>query len=614
MRNVRALSVPGFFVALLLLAMSTGALAQASPARNLVGFWWKPSESGWGLTLQQQGTSNLAVWFTYDAQGAAAWYTLQCTFAGSTCAGDLHTGTGTPYWQITGSANTVLTKVGTGVIAATAANRLSLTYTVGGVTQTKSDLEPQDFAAPGQIPFCSLERLPGTNRRTALTNYTDHWWGGPSASGWGLQISHQGSQVFAGWYSYNAQGTASWMVAIGALDGPDARRFTGTLYTVSPGIPFAAIDGPVPQSSVIASGSFELAFSDGERGTFTWSLPVPGQGLVVRSLAIERFAIAGGAVNACAVDKPDEIAGRVVVSQDTATPVAGARIADRQTQAVLATTDSAGYFRIARPQNASAPPTNVSVAISAEGYLTRETALQPGTQGVVADIIKLSPPFSLKYYRQLVRPVSDGSDSKPGFALGGWRAETMNLYIRTNLVDPTDRTRPPVDTGVTVPQAVIDRLMAGLERTVSEITGGAVGLGRVESGPGAAHENEPGWLAVDFFDVAAHPQPDYIGIAGTGTNGAALARFGQGFSQPRRECEPLSQGLVMHELGHVFGLLHAELDVPNLMIGGGVNMPCADMHFSPAERLHGRIAFSRPIGNEDPDRDPVGYVLPGIRR
>ncbi len=70
----------------------------------------------------------------------------------------------------------------------------------------------------------------------------------------------------------------------------------------------------------------------------------------------------------------------------------------------------------------------------------------------------------------------------------------------------------------------------------------------------------------------------------------------------------------MHELGHVFGLGHAELDFPNVMLraGGGAEA-CDDAHFSPAERLHGRIAFSRPRGNEDPDRDPVGFVLPGAR-
>ena len=612
------------FIAFLLLVISPGAFAQFS--QNLVGFWWKPTESGWGLTIQQQGSSTFAVWFTYDTQGAATWYTLTCNFVGSICAGDLYTGSGTPLLQITGSANLVATKVGTGVITTTAANRLSLGYTIGSVTQTKTNLEPQNFVAAEQIPFCSLQVLSGIIPRAGLTNYTDHWWGGTNASGWGLQISHQGNQVFAGWYSYNAQGTATWLTAIGTQDVANDRHFTGSLYVVNPGIPFSTINGPVPQSSVIPAGTFELNFSDGERGTFTWSIPVPGQGLLVRPLGIERFAVAGGALNVCTVNKTATISGRVVASQDTATPVAGARIVDRQTQVVLATTDATGSFQINSSNNAADPPLNVSIL--ADGYLARETGLQPGTQGVVADIIKLSPPFSLNYYRKLVRPASDGSDQKPGFALGGWRAASMNVYIRTNLIDPTDRTRPPLDTGVAVSQEAINLVLKGLEKTITEIAGGTVKIGLVESGPEAAHESQPGWLAIDFFDALNHPQPDYVGIAGTGTNGSALVRLGLGISSVSpipgyihvSSCGPLPlpqglhQGLAMHELGHVFGLLHAEMDSPNVMLRAGATMPCADVHFSPAERLHGRIAFSRPRGNEDPDRDPVGFVLPGTKR
>ncbi|MEO8103741.1 MAG: DUF1800 domain-containing protein [Betaproteobacteria bacterium] len=299
----RLRSAAATLAAFLILTLGSTA-AHAQSAQDLVGFWWKPTESGWGLTLQQQGASTFAVWFTYDAQGTAIWYTLTCSFAGNTCAGDLYTGSGTPLLQITGSANLVASKVGTGSIAVTGTNRLSLGYTIGSVTQTKTNLEPQNFASAEQVPSCSLQALAGTNPRAGLTNYTDHWWGGPNASGWGLQISHQGNTVFAGWYSYNPQGTATWLTAQGTQDANNARRFTGTLYQVNPGIPFSTINGPVAPSSVIPAGSFELNFSDGERGTFTWSIPVPGQGFIVRPLAIERFAVAGGALNVCTVAKP----------------------------------------------------------------------------------------------------------------------------------------------------------------------------------------------------------------------------------------------------------------------------------------------------------------------
>ena len=276
---------------------SIGASAQSTP--NYVGFWWKPSESGWGMSIQQQGARTYAVWFTYDTQSAPIWHALDCAFAGNTCAGDLYTATGTPLSQITGSANHVPSKSGTGSITVTSPNRLLLAYAIGAVTQTKTNLEPQNFTAADQVPACTLQTPTGTSFRAGLSNYTDHWWGGPNAAGWGVQISHQGNQVFAGWFSYNQQGTATWLTAQGSQDANNARRFTGSLYQVNPGIPFSIINGPIAQSSIASVGTFEFNFVDGERGTFTYSLPAFG--IVARSLAIERFAIAGGAVNVCTV-------------------------------------------------------------------------------------------------------------------------------------------------------------------------------------------------------------------------------------------------------------------------------------------------------------------------
>ena len=214
--------------------------ATAQSAQNLVGFWYKPSEAGWGLSIQQQGTSTFGVWFTYDLQGATSFNTIQCTFNGNTCAGDISTYTGTPLSQITAGANAISTKIGTGSIVVTGSNRLALSYSIGSVQQTKADLEPQNFASADQVPLCVLQipltspALPtGVDYRSNLTNYTDHWWGGTNASGWGVQISHQGNQVFAGWYSYSAAGKATWMTLQGVQDGANARRFSGTVFQVA---------------------------------------------------------------------------------------------------------------------------------------------------------------------------------------------------------------------------------------------------------------------------------------------------------------------------------------------------------------------------------------------
>ncbi len=276
------------------LLLATFSVAGHAQTANLVGFWWKPTESGWGLSIQQQGARTFAVWFTYDAQAKPVWYTLDCAFTGNVCAGDLVTGSGTPLSQITGPANVTPSKVGTGSLTTTGTNRLSLAYTIGSVTQTKADLEPQNFVDAAQVPLCSLQSV---SSRTSLTNYTDHWWGGESASGWGIQISHQGNLVFAGWYSYNEQRTATWITAQGTQDPANSRRFTGTLYQVNTGIAFSQISGPISQSNVSVAGTFEFNFADGERGTFTYSLPAFG--IVNRSLAIQRFAVSSGAVNVC---------------------------------------------------------------------------------------------------------------------------------------------------------------------------------------------------------------------------------------------------------------------------------------------------------------------------
>ena len=280
---------------LLLMAASASASAQAT--QNLVGFWYKPSESGWGMSIQQEGVRTFAVWFTYDLQGATTFYTLDCAFAGNSCAGKLYTYTGTPLAQITGPANTTAIESGTGSIVVTSSNRLSLSYSIGTVSQTKSDLEPQSLVAANQVPFCSLQTPTGANFRAGLTNYTDQWWGGPNASGWGIQISHQGNQAFAGWYSYSPQGKASWLTLQGVQDAANAKRFTGSIFQIATGTPFPQINGPISPTANVAVGTFEFNFTDGQRGVFTYS--IPQMGLTNRTLPLERFAIAGGAVNVC---------------------------------------------------------------------------------------------------------------------------------------------------------------------------------------------------------------------------------------------------------------------------------------------------------------------------
>jgi uncharacterized protein (DUF1800 family) len=328
---------------------STSSYAQST---NQVGFWWKPTESGWGLSIQQQGTRTFAIWYTYSDQSVPIWHTLDCAFAGTVCAGDLSSGTGLPFAQITGSANPVITKSGTGSLTLTSANRINLAYTIGAATQTKSDLEPFNFGGSTGVPVCTLQ----AGARTAATNYTDLWWGGVAANGWGVQISHQGNQIFFGWYGYDDQGKASWLTALGTQDAGNPLRFAGTVSKVNTGVPFNQITGP---NSVAATsiGTFILNFTNGERGTFTHTIP----GATNRVLNIERFAIAGGNTNLCAVGTAPTSAKAAEASRFLGQATFGPRMSEIDALAA-STFDAWINEQFAKSQTLHSPPTAAYLA------------------------------------------------------------------------------------------------------------------------------------------------------------------------------------------------------------------------------------------------------------
>jgi uncharacterized protein (DUF1800 family) len=278
--------------ALVTLACGTFAHAQTP---NLVGFWWKPNESGWGLSVQQQGSSTFAVWWVYGTDGKPTWFTLTCTFSGNTCAGTFFTATGVPFAQLTGGANINAVSAGSASLTLTSANRMTLSYNIGGTARTRTDLEP--FIFGNNVPTCTLQ----TGSRADATNYTDLWWGSSAAAGWGLQISHQGSKVFLGWYGFNDQRNASWYTGIGDQDAAAPTRVTGKLFASPAGVAYNTNGGPPPAGAAQEVGTFTLNFVNGERGSFTYTLTAAG--VANRALPIERFAIAGGNMNMCGFPK-----------------------------------------------------------------------------------------------------------------------------------------------------------------------------------------------------------------------------------------------------------------------------------------------------------------------
>jgi carboxyl-terminal processing protease len=101
-------------------------------------------------------------------------------------------------------------------------------------------------------------------------NYTDIWWGGPSESGWGIQITQHNDEIVGTWYTYDEQGAPLFILLSGCdvqkFNGSVCRgnlyRFTGTPYNV----PFVKADiGP-------AIGVATLTFISANTATFAYQI------------------------------------------------------------------------------------------------------------------------------------------------------------------------------------------------------------------------------------------------------------------------------------------------------------------------------------------------------
>ncbi|HXX83580.1 MAG TPA: NBR1-Ig-like domain-containing protein [Casimicrobiaceae bacterium] len=130
-------------------------LTDLSAAYNYQDLWWAApagSEAGWGLNVTQQGDVIFITWFTYDLDGTSMWLFATTPKTGpGTYAGTLYRTTGPPFDAVPFSpAKVVATQVGTAALSFSDGQTGSFTYTVNGVTQTKS-ITRQIFVPPGTV-------------------------------------------------------------------------------------------------------------------------------------------------------------------------------------------------------------------------------------------------------------------------------------------------------------------------------------------------------------------------------------------------------------------------------------------------------------------------------
>ena len=138
-------------------------------------------------------------------------------------------------------------------------------YTVNGVVQTKA-ITLVTFADP--VPVCAFGFVPDP---ALATNYQDLWWNAPagSESGWGVSLTHQGNLIFAGWFTYDADGRALWLSATlvkvaGATYAGTLIRSTGPAWSATPYDPRQVVRTAV--------GTASVTFANGNAGAFSYTV------------------------------------------------------------------------------------------------------------------------------------------------------------------------------------------------------------------------------------------------------------------------------------------------------------------------------------------------------
>ena len=237
---------------------------EAALETNLTGIWFNPAESGWGLTISQQGNQLFPVMFTYSAAGKPVWFFGSNISRGTdgTYSGAAFRTTGNPFNLIAGDSNFLATQAGDFHIEAMDAGRIRFRFTLDGISQTRT-LESQRFGAPQVCRSVSSSRALSANRTDIFHN--------PVEPGYGVMLIEQGQTIFAAWYTYGADRSPTW--AIGTLSRASDGSFAGTLSRPVSGVPFSQLSGaPATSFPVPTVGSANLKFIDGERLRFGYTM------------------------------------------------------------------------------------------------------------------------------------------------------------------------------------------------------------------------------------------------------------------------------------------------------------------------------------------------------
>ena len=243
---------------------------------NYSDHWYYPPESGWGIQVTSQGDLQFVTWYTYGPDGSPRWFIMVLSRVGQDIfTGDIYATTGVPLPAINGQQSEITeTKVGSATLFFYGYYDGALVYTLNGATTVKP-IQRLQFGSP--LTLCTYT----TTSRATDTNYQDMWWT-PTELGWGINLTHQGSVIFATWFTYDNAGLPIWFYMIANQIG--SGQFSGPFYSAT-GVPFNLINGSPALLQSAAIGSGALTFIDGEHARFDYTvLGVSGSKMIEREV------------------------------------------------------------------------------------------------------------------------------------------------------------------------------------------------------------------------------------------------------------------------------------------------------------------------------------------
>lgn len=239
-------------------------------------------------------------------------------------------------------------------------------------------------------------------------------------------------------------------------------------------------------------------------------------------------------------------------------------------------TDGSGGFTFQ-----TLPTGALALALTGSGIVPRSVFIAAGSsRSVTVDAISTTG-FDLNFYRELVRNSFEGG-MEP---LRRWN-QNPSIYIQTG-----------------ADAATLDMVERTIRETVPLWTAGKFHVDAVERGTDTK-EGLFGWLTVKWATTTT----TRCGIAPVGDNGGWIEFY------PKTagcSCQgTLSRTVIRHELGHAMGFWHTD-SFDDVMYP--VSVTC-DGQPSARELAAASIAYSRPLGNADPDTDPITAVVFAVRR